>query len=154
MLSANNEDKFSSAGITEYFKSVCSRAGLKTTRQRLRIYLELLKAGDHPTAEILHSRLRPEMPKLSLDTVYRALATFEREGMIRRVSTFKSQARYDADMKPHHHFVCKTCGAVIDFDWPSFDMKALPEEVSGLGSVSDRTVTASGVCRRCLVKKD
>lgn len=143
-----SQDKNSPA-ITEHFKSVCSQANLKVTRQRLRIYLELLQAGDHPTAEVLHSRLRPEMPQLSLDTVYRTLSTFERQGLVRRINTVNSQARYETEMQQHHHFICSACGMVIDFNWPLFDQISLPEEITRSGTVSNRTVTASGICSRC-----
>ena len=139
--------------LMEFFRSACRQAGMKVTRQRLHIYLELLKSGDHPTAETLFSRLRPPMPQLSLDTVYRALSTFEQTGLIRRVNTVKSQARYEAQMNPHHHFVCNTCGTVIDFDWPVFDQETLPETVLKLGTVSLRTVTVSGICCKCSGKK-
>ncbi len=148
MLSPGSQNKNSSA-LNERFKSACSRANLKVTHQRLRIYLELLNAGDHPTAENLHSRLKSEMPKLSLDTVYRTLSTFERQGLVRRVSTVNSQARYEAEMREHHHFVCTSCGMVADFNWPLLDQSSLPEEVAEMGIVSHRTLTASGICSEC-----
>ena len=152
MLLKDSKDMRSRAP-TKFFREACRQAGLKVTRQRLHIYLELLRSGDHPTAETLFFRLRPQMPQLSLDTVYRALSTFEQTGLIRRVNTVKSQARFEAQMKPHHHFVCNKCGTVIDFDWPVFDQETLPEKVLKLGTVTLRAVTVSGICRECSGKK-
>lgn len=141
-----------SAAITKYFKMACTKASLKVTHQRLKIYLELLRSDDHPTAETLFKPLRHKMPTLSLDTVYRTLGTFEHHGLIRRVKTVQSQARYEAEMKQHHHFICNSCGTVTDFDWPGFDHSLLPDEVLKFGSITERTVTISGICSKCADK--
>jgi len=138
-----------SAAITEYFKRVCDQAHLKVTHQRLRIYRELVEAEDHPSAETLFARLRPEMPTLSLDTVYRTLGTLERHGLIKRIKTVQSQARYEAKMNQHHHFICSSCGRIIDFEWPGFDHSEIPDEILRHGSVTERVVTFSGICRKC-----
>lgn len=141
-----------SAAITEYFKMACSKASLKVTHQRLRIYLELLRSDDHPTAETLFKTLRHEMPTLSLDTVYRTLGTFEHHGLIRRLKTVQSPARYEAEMKQHHHFICNSCGMVTDFDWSVFDNSPLPNDVFKFGAITERIVTISGVCSQCADK--
>ena len=61
-----------------HFEQICKDTGLKLTHQRLVIYTELLKSLDHPSAESLYKRLEKTLPTLSLDTVYRTLATFEK----------------------------------------------------------------------------
>jgi Fur family peroxide stress response transcriptional regulator len=145
--------KSSSDKITEYFLETCAKANLKVTHQRLHIYRELIKVDDHPTAETLYSRLRTAMPTLSLDTVYRTLGTLEQHGLIKRVQTVNAQARYEARMNVHHHFICCNCEKVIDFDWPSFDGGDLPSELAQIGTVSERTVTLSGTCSDCIPKE-
>jgi Fur family transcriptional regulator, peroxide stress response regulator len=136
--------------IVSPFQRACAKAHLKVTPQRLQIYRELVLAADHPSAEILHSRLRAAMPTLSLDTVYRTLATLEKHQLIKRVQTVHAQTRYEAKMDRHHHFICRNCENVLDFIWPAIDQHALPEEIGHLGAVLDRTVTVSGICRECL----
>ncbi len=138
--------------VTEAFKAKCADAGLKITHQRLSIYLLLVESKDHPSAETIFSRLRGEMPTVSLDTVYRTCATFEEHGLIRRLKTVRSQARYEANLILHHHFICSSCGKVIDFEWPDFDRAVLPDNVLDLGSVTDRTAAISGTCGECSKK--
>jgi Fur family peroxide stress response transcriptional regulator len=125
-------------------------SGLRLTHQRLEIFRELLEAGDHPTAEQLHRRLRDRIPTLSLDTVYRTLTTLVTHGMVKRIETAESQARFDAAGKRHHHVICKRCNRIMDFHWPLLDEAPLPEEVNSWGSLDGASVVVYGVCARCL----
>lgn len=77
--------------------------------------LEALRSTDeHPSADWVYQKLRPEFPDLSLGTVYRNLARFKEEGLIVSVGTVNGQERFDAAVHPHTHFICRTCGAVLD----------------------------------------
>ena len=131
------------------FEQICKAAGLKVTQQRLEIYQQLLRAKDHPAAEALHSRLVKRLPTLSLDTVYRTLATFERLGLVHRLETTGSQARYEALSSPHHHFLCDRCGKVIDFSWQDFDTLAPPPPPAGAERVERTSVVLHGQCADC-----
>lgn len=136
------------------FETACRDAGLRLTHQRLEIYRELLAAYEHPSAEVLHQRLRKKIPTLSLDTVYRTLATFAALGLIHRVETVQSQARFEVRVKPHHHVICSRCNTIMDFDWSGLEMLPLPEKIAPWGRVESRSVVIYGVCRDCLSRKD
>lgn len=135
--------------IVRHFQATCAAAGLKVTPQRLAIYRELVQAEDHPSAEMLFGRLRPAMPSLSLDTVYRTLATLEKNRLIQRVQTVQPQTRYEADISRHHHFICRCCARVVDFAWPALDQLTMPAEVDHFGLVLSHTVTVTGICQAC-----
>jgi Fur family peroxide stress response transcriptional regulator len=139
--------------LMDHFQATCRSHGLKITHQRLEIYRALLATDKHPSAESLHGKLSETMPTLSLDTVYRTLATFEELGLVKRVETMGSQARFEAVIEPHHHFFCDQCGRLIDFCWHSFDHVELPEELQGIGRVKDANVVVHGICRDCLDKE-
>ncbi|MFP7753113.1 Fur family transcriptional regulator [Thermodesulfobacteriota bacterium B35] len=133
------------------FEQACRDAGLKLTHQRLEIYRELTCSTDHPSAETLYKRLQRQMPTLSLDTVYRTLATFEDRDLIARVETVESQARFEVQLERHHHFICDRCHAIFDFVWEKFDEGcARPTSLDKLGRVNSRNVIVRGVCRSCL----
>jgi len=135
------------------FDEVCRKAGLKVTSQRLEIYRELLLSTDHPTADVLHQRLRRKLPRISLDTVYRTLATFANSGLITRVETAESLSRFEATFTRHHHLICRQCGEISDFRWPFLDEVSLPGELGTWGEIDSKNVVIYGICNKCLDKK-
>jgi len=131
------------------FSAACRAAGLKLTHQRYKIYLELLQSSDHPAAEVLHKRLLLKMPSMSLDTVYRTLGTFEQHGLISRVQTVQSHARFEAKRQHHHHLICSGCNEIMDFQWEQFDQSKLPQEICAWGTITTKQVALYGVCSKC-----
>lgn len=134
------------------FSVACRKAGLKLTHQRYKIYMELLQSTDHPAAEALHKRLLVKIPSISLDTVYRTLATFEQHGLISRVQTVESLARFEARLRHHHHLICSVCNEIMDFQWEGFDQSPLPEGLQEWGNVSNKQAVVYGICSKCLSK--
>jgi len=131
------------------FEDSCRRAGLKLTHQRLEIFREMALSADHPSAEALYKRLLERMPTLSLDTVYRTLATFSLHGLVHKVETAESQARFEVVHERHHHLICRRCHVIVDFRWPLIDSLSLPEEFAAWGEIDNRNVVIYGVCRKC-----
>ena len=76
----------------------------------------LLASYDHPSVEEIYRRLKPDIPDLSLGTVYRNLALFREEGKAMSVATVAGQERFDGRTHPHAHFICEKCGRVDDVD--------------------------------------
>ena len=91
-------------------------AGMRVTRQRTAIYRELMGRYDHPDVEMLYTAVKPHIANLSLFTVYRTVNALEAAGMVRRVATWKGHARYDGNVETHAHFLCETCGRIVDVD--------------------------------------
>lgn len=139
-------------GMMEQFIAACRATGLKVTHQRMEIYRQLLLMPDHPTVEMLHRRLLPALPSISLDTVYRTLATLEEHGLVSRIQTIESQARFEAVSSPHHHLICSDCKQVTDFQWPDADQLPAPPQTERWGDVESRTVVLYGRCRECMEK--
>jgi len=131
------------------FRDVCRRAGLRLTPQRLEIFSVLAESTDHPSVEELHGRLLMKFPTISLDTVYRTLGTLARHGLVHKIESAASHARYEAHGAPHHHLICRSCKEIVDFEWTSFDEAAFPDELKGWGRVEDRNVVVYGLCRKC-----
>ncbi len=143
----------SSVAEIEQVREICQRAGLKATHQRLEILREILEARDHPSAEQIHERVRARMPTVSLDTVYRTLATFEERGAITRLRSFEGHIRYDPVRERHDHFVCTECKGIMDCRIPGADRLRIPSGASRLGEVTSLHVEARGVCRDCLKRR-
>ena len=150
----NQPENINTVPQFESFKSVCREAGLKLTPQRLEIYRELSGTTEHPSVDVIFQRVRDRLPTISLDTVYRTLATLEEIGAIIRVEAFDDRAHFDADISPHHHFVCRECGAIRDFLWEAFDHLDLPQKARECGQVLAKDAVVRGVCLDCLRLKD
>jgi Fur family peroxide stress response transcriptional regulator len=131
------------------FVDACRAAGLKATHQRMAIYRELVRTGEHPDAETIYKRVKKRLPALSLDTVYRTLRTLEDVGIVGRVGSIRDRARFDANVAPHHHFVCTRCGGVSDFTSDALDGFDPPRPVKKMGRVESVYVELRGVCRAC-----
>ena len=80
----------------EWFENQCRQAGLKVTPQRTAVYQELLRTQEHPSAELLHRKLRKKFPSISLDTVNRTLLTLNEIGVAHIVEGSGDVKRYDA----------------------------------------------------------
>ena len=132
------------------FKHACREAGLRLTHQRLEVYREVALATDHPTAEALYQRLHDAFPMMSLDTIYRTLTTFVKHGLIKKVDTIESLARFEVTDKQHHHLICSRCREIMDFQWTTIDDTPLPIETASWGRVDNKNVVVYGVCNKCL----
>ncbi len=126
----------------------------RQSKKRDAIHEMLLASRDHPSAEEIYRRLKPDIPDLSLGTVYRNLSLFRKEGKAMSVATVAGQERFDGWTRPHAHFICEKCGRVDDVD------AALPEKrIAGEmpGEVRSWALTFYGICRCCAAddhKKD
>jgi Fur family peroxide stress response transcriptional regulator len=124
-------------------------SGVKVTHQRLEIFRELARSCDHPDAEKIFRGVRRRVPTISLDTVYRTLWSLVDLGLITILGSHLRRARFDANMSPHHHFVCMNCGMTRDFYDEQFDRLTVPATVETMGTVEGTHVEARGLCVRC-----
>ena len=96
------------------FARRCREHGVRVTAQRLAVYRALAEDPSHPTADAIYRRLRGAMPSLSPATVYRVLESLVRDGLLRRVCTTGGAGRFDANLTPHQHLICRVCGRMTD----------------------------------------
>lgn len=109
----------------------------------------------HPTAEWVYRQLKPEIPDLSLGTVYRNLAMFKQTGEVQSLGTVDGLERFDADTAPHAHFICVRCNAVLDAPGIALPATVLNDvgAVTG-GRVSGCQLLFFGECSDCLKEKE
>lgn len=131
------------------FKERCKEHNLKITPQRTAIYKELLKAKDHPSADMMYKRTRKNLPNISFDTVYRTLLSFSEIGIADVVEGYGEPKRFDPDIRKHHHFRCLKCGNIIDFHCELYDNIEIPEKIKNDFKVKKRRVILEGICNNC-----
>lgn len=134
---------------TDWFANRCRDSGLKVTPQRIAVYRELLMTEEHPSAEILHRKLRKKFPSISLDTVNRTLLTLDEIGAAYVVEGSGDAKRYDAGEAEHQHFKCIKCRRIIDFHHKPFDDIKLPAYIHKKFKVLRKTVYVEGLCDLC-----
>lgn len=84
-----------------------------------RVLLDILhQSTDHLTADQLYWQAKHFVPSVSVGTVYRNLNQFVLSGQIRRVSRPSAPDRFEANLVPHDHAVCRGCGRIIDVNIP------------------------------------
>jgi Fur family peroxide stress response transcriptional regulator len=127
-------------------------AGLRLTHQRLEILHVIAADETHPDVESVYRVVRERVPTISLDTVYRTLATLTDRGLITRVLFTPGPARYDANPRRHHHFVCTHCGLVRDVEDAELDAIRPTSEVTRIGRPDAVTVQFRGACADCQSK--
>lgn len=124
-------------------------AGLRATPQRLEIYRVLAGTDTHPDVETVYRKVMERLPSVSLDTVYRTLATLESAGLVNRVDPVGGRVRYDANTDEHHHFVCIRCGSVQDICMGPGEHLEPPTEAHLVGRVESVHLHVRGICRTC-----
>jgi Fur family peroxide stress response transcriptional regulator len=133
------------------FEKLCRSRGIRVTPQRLAVYRVLSRDLAHPTAESVYKRLSKELPGLSQATIYRTLQFLESENLIRRVSSPGAIGRYDANIGPHQHLLCRVCGSLKDISVPALHSAVIPK-VSGF-TVEELDIRLVGLCKTCASSK-
>ena len=123
----------------------------KQFRKRNAILDYLRHTKSHPSAEMVYTHLKPEIPDLSLGTVYRNLAMFKEKGEIISIGTVGGVERFDGNAAPHVHFICTDCSAVDDLPRIAVP-EALNREVHDQtgGQINVCQLTFIGQCKNCV----
>ena len=117
------------------------------SHQREQIYQAVCSRRDHPTAEMVYQQLKPDMPRLSMGTVYRNLHQMAQEGRLRELPG--PVARFDADTSPHTHFQCSCCGRVADMGSVPYDAGLDRAAEGGGWQVAGHILVFTGRCPVC-----
>lgn len=131
----------------EHIQNQLKESGFKKTPQRMAILGFLDGNLDHPTAQQIYKKLKPDYPSLSRATVYNTLQILVDLNLIKEHKFSKNRVHFDPDTSPHHHFICESCDHIIDVhenlteDFFSFPTNHQVDRVN---------LTAYGICQNCL----
>jgi Fe2+ or Zn2+ uptake regulation protein len=130
--------------LTEELRS----RGLKMTPQRALIFELVHGVTTHPTAEAVFDEARRRMPTISLKTVYQTLNDLAALGDLQMLDMGTGAHRFDPNVAPHHHLVCRSCGAVLDVLVDASDLTVPPDELHGF-TVDRADIVFRGTCASC-----
>jgi len=122
---------------------------IKYTNQRIEI-LNFLKGNlNHPNVEEVYEGVRKKLTRISKATVYQNLKILAEKGLIKEVN-IKGVARFEPNLSPHHHIICRNCGKIIDFESKELTDFSLKLAKSLKDFSIDRTDTSFyGLCKKC-----
>ena len=125
----------------------------KYSRQREVIRAFLKGRTDHPSADMVYSAVRQEIPNISLGTVYRNLMLLAETGELTKVDVGDGVVRFDPFVEDHCHFICSHCGRVLDVMVDDDEMftKAAKKALPG-ARVNGHSITFRGLCPKCAVR--
>ena len=137
-------------GRLDHMTAIVRAAGIKLTHQRLEIFREIAASTEHPSVETVFRAVQARVPTVSQDTVYRTLWLLRDLGLATTLGPRRDGMRFDANLDPHHHYVCVRCGLVRDFESADLNALRLPQAAKQLGSVVDAHVEVRGICAKCV----
>ena len=122
----------------------------KHFRKRDAILTCLMNTDTHPSAEMVQQMLQESHPDISQATIYRNLALFKKQGLITSVATVNGTERFDANTKPHVHFICNGCDTVLDLHQITVPVELGADAETSTGChVETCQLTFTGLCSNC-----
>ncbi len=117
--------------------------------KRNAIYQAVCSTDTHPSARWVYDTLKPDIPDLSLGTVYRNIALFKQEGKVQVICNVNGEERIDGNTSPHPHFVCNKCGKVYDIGNQQTSSDLTRELLESGFTVESQLIMYYGICPEC-----
>lgn len=137
------------------FQTVFRESGFKITPQREAIYKVLLESNYHPSVDEIYEEVKKQYASISIDTVYRNVESLEKMNLVNRICGVEGKNHFEANIHPHHHFICTVCQAIYDFNYEKANTQKihLPKEVLNLGKIESTHLLVKGICKKCNLSK-
>src|SRR5258706_10835017 len=91
--------------------------GLRVTLPRVAVLEFLSGTAAHPTAEEVGAAVNRLEPTVSRASIYNVLHSLKEVGLVKELVLDDAVARFDANISPHHHFICRECAKVEDVEY-------------------------------------
>ncbi len=114
------------------------RDHLPITPQKLAIFQFIASTQSHPSAQEIFEKIQYYFANISLATIYKNLSKFKKLELVREIEMKNSLARYDGEMKPHHHIINLDTNEILDIDPSEIGSFQIPEKIKqfNLDSIS------------------
>ena len=146
--------------VSQAMSLLRTQGGRMTTQRRL-ILKTLDSMGGHPTADQIYEAVRCQDASINPSTIYRTLGWLAEAGLVsqRYLEQPGHQNRRKEHFEPalpaeHHHFVCRRCGAVTEFDSPRVDKVKVDFAAEYHAVVEGVSLTLYGLCGPCSRKTE
>ncbi len=138
----------SKEAYVERFKGFLQEKKYFRTPERLLILEEVLRIKGHFTAEDLQKRLTDGRTRVAKATVYNTLPLLVESGILHGEVFSGLKTTYELSSEPHHHLVCRSCGAIKDIKDLNIDRIIKSRRFSGF-SPEGFSLQVYGLCSKC-----
>jgi Fur family transcriptional regulator, ferric uptake regulator len=132
-------------------EKICEEWGLRKTKTRLLLF-EVLGESNQPLAipELLEIFIARKQG-VNKTTLYREIESLVDLGVIRAVQIATRKISYElASHDHHHHFVCTSCDAVTDVQFPEESIQKTEALLERQGvSITHHSLEFFGLCKTC-----
>lgn len=140
--------------MDEYIQLMRAR-GFRATPQRQMILAEVMAGGGHHTLEEIYQRVHRLTPTLNRATIYRALDFFCELRILVAADIGGGHWVYElAGDEPHHHLICRTCGAVCQIPHSSVEEFYNFIKSEHAFSLDMDHMALFGLCQECKHKEE
>jgi Fur family ferric uptake transcriptional regulator len=123
-------------------------SGQRVTRQRLAVFEALAALSGHRGVDEIAASLHERGERLPTTSVYNAVEALTAADLVTVAHRGPPRALYEVAGRGHDHFVCRTCGRILDVDPP----RSRPRPPTLPGVVIDEVETTyRGLCADCAV---
>ena len=101
----------------QILKEVLQKEGLRFTRQRLAVWMEIRISREHRDADDIYISIRSKGEKVSRATVYRTIDVLVKNELVRKLDVGDGKSRFESkvDEEHHDHMICLETGNIIEF---------------------------------------
>ena len=101
----------------QILKEVLQKEGLRFTRQRLAVWMEIRISREHRDADDIFISIRSKGEKVSRATVYRTIDVLVKNNLVRKLDVGDGKNRFESkiDEEHHDHMICLETGNIIEF---------------------------------------
>lgn len=117
------------------------------SRQREAILNVLRSTDTHPTANWIYTKVREQLPNISLGTVYRNLSDLSAAGEILSINVGDGFEHFDGNISHHLHLTCRSCGNISDI---ALEQDLLSDIALENRFTPDTSISIMyGICEKC-----
>ena len=101
----------------QILKEVLQKEGLRFTRQRLTVWMEIRISREHRDADDIYISIRSKGAKVSRATVYRTIAVLVKNKLVSKLDVGDGKNRFESKIEEEHHdhMICLETGNIIEF---------------------------------------
>ena len=125
-------------------------AGLKATRSRIGVMRALRDMGGHRSADDIHRILAERGENLPRGSIFKVVGDLCRAEILMVTDAGPGRTLYEYAERWHHHFVCRSCGSILDVPCVEGVKPCLLPDVAIPARIDEAQIIFRGICHECL----